>query len=209
MNKMKFVWGAIAVAIVIAIGGYSFPQVQQQVEAVVGATGTRFPNGLSADSTSPIAGEVRGTTFTSTGDSVVGDDLTVTGDNTSVNGITWSAQRQTMETATTTVCALRSPTGATSTLDFASANFTLSTTTAPTITLAKSATAFATTTVLGNRVTLAANEQATIVATTTAAQHGSKAFTFAPGDYFVVAMTGGIGTFSPTGQCQAIFREVD
>jgi hypothetical protein len=32
-----------------------------------GATGTRFPNGLSADSTSPVAGELRGTTLTITG----------------------------------------------------------------------------------------------------------------------------------------------
>lgn len=30
-------------------------------------SGTRFPNGISADSTSPSAGEVRGTTLTSTG----------------------------------------------------------------------------------------------------------------------------------------------
>lgn len=32
-----------------------------------GSSGTRFPNGISADSTSPSAGEVRGTTFTLTG----------------------------------------------------------------------------------------------------------------------------------------------
>ncbi len=32
-----------------------------------GASGTRFPNGISADSTSPSSGEVRGTTLTSTG----------------------------------------------------------------------------------------------------------------------------------------------
>jgi len=31
-----------------------------------GATGTRMPNGISADSTSPVAGEVRGTTLTIT-----------------------------------------------------------------------------------------------------------------------------------------------
>jgi len=32
-----------------------------------GASGTRYPNGLSADSTSPAVGQVRGATFTSTG----------------------------------------------------------------------------------------------------------------------------------------------
>ena len=49
------------VAIVIAVGGYYYPQLK------LGATGTRFPNGLSADSTSPAVGEVRGTTLTITG----------------------------------------------------------------------------------------------------------------------------------------------
>ncbi len=34
---------------------------------ILGASGTRWKNGISADSTSPVAGEVRGTTFTSTG----------------------------------------------------------------------------------------------------------------------------------------------
>ena len=34
---------------------------------VFGASGTRFPNGLSADSTSPSAGQVRGTSLTVTG----------------------------------------------------------------------------------------------------------------------------------------------
>lgn len=39
---------------------------------VFGASGTRFPNGLSADSTSPVAGQVRGTTLTVTGDTTLG-----------------------------------------------------------------------------------------------------------------------------------------
>lgn len=36
-------------------------------EEVLGASGSRFPNGISADSTSPSAGQVRGTTLTITG----------------------------------------------------------------------------------------------------------------------------------------------
>lgn len=44
------------------------------VEGVLGASGSRFPNGISADSTSPSAGQVRGTTLTVT------DDATVSGD---------------------------------------------------------------------------------------------------------------------------------
>ena len=38
---------------------------------MLGASGTRFDNGLSADSTSPVAGEVRGTTLTITGASTL------------------------------------------------------------------------------------------------------------------------------------------
>lgn len=45
----------------------------------VGASGTRFPNGLSADSTSPSSGQVRGTTLTATGAATVGSTLIVTG----------------------------------------------------------------------------------------------------------------------------------
>lgn len=53
-----------AVLLLVLVGGNQ--------SAGFGATGTRFPNGLSADSTSPSAGEVRGTTFTVTGASTFG-----------------------------------------------------------------------------------------------------------------------------------------
>jgi hypothetical protein len=36
-------------------------------EGMLGASGTRFPHGISADTTSPLEGEVRGTTLTITG----------------------------------------------------------------------------------------------------------------------------------------------
>jgi len=59
---------------VIVYGDY-IEAAQQSMEAVgdaiLGATGTRFPNGLSADTTSPNPGEVRGTTITSTGTTTV------------------------------------------------------------------------------------------------------------------------------------------
>ena len=55
--------GKILIAItIIAVLGLFFPLVQS---GMLGA-GTRFTNGLSADSTSPVAGEVRGTTLTIT-----------------------------------------------------------------------------------------------------------------------------------------------
>jgi len=56
--------------------------VQGAVEAVgdalLGASGTRFPNGISADSTSPSAGQVRGSTLTITG-AATAASLTTTG----------------------------------------------------------------------------------------------------------------------------------
>jgi hypothetical protein len=76
MNK-KLVYGGILIAVVIAIGGLYYPTVdlsglKAAVENSLGASGTRFPNGLSADSTSPVAGQVRGTTLTSTGAATFG-----------------------------------------------------------------------------------------------------------------------------------------
>lgn len=51
----------------------------EEVAGMLGASGTRFPNGVSADSTSPSAGELRGTTLTITGNSALTGTLTVTG----------------------------------------------------------------------------------------------------------------------------------
>lgn len=50
--------GLLSGAVVALVGGKS---------QSVGQSGTRFPSGLSADTTSPVAGEVRGTTLTITG----------------------------------------------------------------------------------------------------------------------------------------------
>lgn len=74
-------------------------------ELTFGASGTRFPNGVSADSTSPSAGQVRGTTQTITATSTLYvlslDSGTVsTGSPTSTQGLFVGA---TDGTATTTV----------------------------------------------------------------------------------------------------------
>ena len=45
-------------------------------EGMFGASGTRFPHGISADNTSPLEGEVRGTTLTTTGAVAIGGRLT-------------------------------------------------------------------------------------------------------------------------------------
>lgn len=51
------------------LGGQS-----EQLEGMLGASGSRFPNGISANSTSPSAGEVRGTTLAITSTSAFTGD---------------------------------------------------------------------------------------------------------------------------------------
>jgi len=123
------------------------------------------------------------------------------------NGVRVYPTARALSTATTTVCAIQSP-NATSTLRSAAVRFDISSTTASTITFAKSATAFATTTQIGENVAIAANAQGFVQATTTAAQVIAQTTVFAPGQWLVVGMKGGTGTFSPTGACQATFEEV-
>lgn len=123
------------------------------------------------------------------------------------NDVRKSATRKAFTTATTTVCAIKSP-SATSTLVFGGVNFTRSSTTASVVTLAKAATAFATTTAL-NTLSIAANGQGAQIATSSTATVGVvPAIIFAPNQYFVVGMQGGIGTFSPVGSCTAEFVRI-
>lgn len=114
--------------------------------------------------------------------------------------------------ATTTVCAIQSP-AATSTLLAGSIKFSVSSTTASTITIGKATTPFATTTLLRTE-SVGANAQATIpfASSTSVASAAAWALeqtnlTFAPNTYVVVGMAGGTGTFSPTGECRALFIE--
>lgn len=102
--------------------------------------------------------------------------------------------------ATTTVCAIQSPV-ATSTLVMGSVQLSVSSTTASTVTIARATTPFATTTSLGSSV-IGANAQGYLVASTTG-NH-----IFPPSTYLVVGMAGGVGTFSPTGECSALFSEI-
>lgn len=116
----------------------------------------------------------------------------------------WGARIETLNTATTTVCALQSP-AATSTLLEGSIKLTTSSTTASRITLARAATAFATTTLLGS-VDVAAGAQASLVASSTPTTQGADVFP--PSTYFVVGMQGNVGTFSPVGSCNATWLEL-
>lgn len=71
MNKQTLTLGAILLVILL---GASFFLANNQV---AGSTGTRFPNGLSTDTTSPVAGQVRGTTLTFTSTGLFGGLLTL------------------------------------------------------------------------------------------------------------------------------------
>lgn len=86
---------------IIAIGAYMFPK---QVGQILGA-GTRFPNGISADSTSPTAGLVRGTDLTITDDATIqGGTFTVTTTNAATST---SALGCVQTTATSTLTPIR------------------------------------------------------------------------------------------------------
>ena len=118
-----------------------------------------------------------------------------------VNGVTEFYHRSAMTTGTTTPCAFKVT--ATSTLVTGVAKFNVGSTTAATVTFGRGTHSTATTTWLHN-ASLAANVQGTfaVPAATTTNQ------TFAPNEYLVVGMSGGNGTFSPTGACQAVFQQI-
>lgn len=79
MNKQTIVLALVASIVgglmVLVFGGL----VGNQSDGTGVGAGTRFPNGLSVDSTSPSAGEIRGTTLTITGASTLTGAITATG----------------------------------------------------------------------------------------------------------------------------------
>lgn len=118
----------------------------------------------------------------------------------------WSATLPTQ--ATTTICAFQSP-AASSTLDFASLNLSSLSVAETVVTLGKATTAFATTTLIGNQITVAANAATTIVASTTAAQNIANAHIFAPNSWLVFGVQGTTSPLIlPVGKCQARFIEL-
>lgn len=64
-NERLGMWLAmIAVAIIASVSLFLSPS---EVAPIAGASGSRFPHGVSGDTTSPIDGQVRGTTAMITG----------------------------------------------------------------------------------------------------------------------------------------------
>lgn len=68
---------ALVTAAMVVVAMFVFGLVSDN-QSDLGA-GTRFPNGISADSTSPSAGQVRGTTLTITSTSAFTGEITATG----------------------------------------------------------------------------------------------------------------------------------
>ena len=217
MSQLNKWAGVLAlVAIVIAIGGYAYPKIQTIVQDNLGATGTRFPNGISADSTSPSVGQIRGTTLTITGASTLTATTTVTSDYWSVGGIDYASVQQSFTAATTTMCSIENPFGAaTTTILSYIAQITVGTSTAANIDVATSTTAFATSTpaLIFNHV-IASGAQDTIVwlpgiATSTITldkvlsgrADGTSNFTLGPSEFLNIKTGVGLAGYTWTGTC--------
>lgn len=92
-NQNRAWWVALIAVAIIAFLGWIIPlptapvvsQDQTDQGQAFGGSGTRFPNGISADATSPTSGQVRGATFTATGASSFGGTVTVTTSNTATS----------------------------------------------------------------------------------------------------------------------------
>lgn len=181
----------LIVSVIIAIFGLAYVGLNSastQFSGTTGFSGIRIgADGLVFENGGAISG-----------------DVVVSGSTLDINGITTTYNTQTMAQATTTVCAIQSP-AATTTLARATANFSVSSTTASRVTIAKATTAFATTTALGV-ADIAANGQATVLATTTPSLMST--LVISPSSWVVVGIQGGTGTFSPTGTCTATFESV-
>lgn len=186
-DMIMYGWMALITVLLVVgmVGGDNQPSVG-------GSTSSNWNIGgnLSVTGTTALTGAL-----TSTG------ALAVTGETT-LQGVLTRYQTQALDTATTTVCSLQSP-SATSTLESGAITLDVSSTTASTITIAKAATAFATTTLIRS-ASVSANAQATIIAasTTLSALEQTNRI-FGPSEWLVVGMAGGTGTFSPTGDCWA------
>lgn len=120
----------------------------------------------------------------------------------------WRNSSSNLIAATTTPCNIQSP-ASTSTLVMASVRFETSSSSATQLYWGKATTMSATTTNLGYG-TLGANAKGTFLASTTPTATGSTvdpAYVFGPSQWLNLGMAGGIGTFSPVGQCEAIWLQ--
>lgn len=200
MNKIKMkllTHKVLLVAIgVLAIGGYAYASnLIQNIENYYEAT----------PSTSPTTE----TDPTELG-SMVGPDLYIP--YLSINGFTRVYDSQRARKGTSTVCALKSPSMASSTLSWANYTFdNVATSTAVIVTMAKATTAFATTTAISSDTIIAAGLPRTHMASSTDEQPANLLFN--PDEYFVVSIkgvtAGQLQSEETDGWCQAEWTLVD
>jgi hypothetical protein len=179
----KHITTALAVlALLVGVVNYAEP-AQVQKETVVQT--------LSQEQVEAVVGAIPGTT--------------VPGSDFSIGGIKGTWKRQGLNTATNTVCSIKSP-GATSTLLYANVRFLTSTTTASKVQFANNSTYSGTSTnVLSTGLySIGANESVLIQASTTP----GTATVFSPNTYLTIGMYGTTNsTVSPTGACEAVFLQ--
>jgi len=130
-------------------------------------------------------------------------------DSLIVGGVEVVRKSTSIKQATTTVCAIKSP-SATSTLTHAAIRVDVASSTATIFDLAKATTAFATTTALGTAHAVGAGTQDFILASTSPA--AGDAVVLAPNSFIVFGARQGISSgdaagtgFVPRGECQAEF----
>jgi hypothetical protein len=162
------------------------------VVAIIAISGAFLPQGkLVVEKTLEKVGAVSGPDIQS-------DYLTV-------NGVeTWYFSQR-FGTASTTRCAIRSPLTGTSTLSY-NGVVKAATTTDYTITMAKSATAFATTTLIRELVVTEAGQITLPTASTTVTLLADTNRTFKPGEWLVISTAGPTASAFDSGVCTAIFN---
>lgn len=171
----KYIVGMVVVAVIATFLGVSYPKTPTEisVDKVVSEVKTKL--GSSPDNYSPFINQ---------------------------NGVTKWYNRVGLTQASSTICAIKSP-SATSTLVSASVHVNVNTT-ASTAVIGKATTAFATTTKLA-QAAIAAGAELNLVASTSPATDG--ALTFSPNTYMVVGLNGS-GAVNLAGNCQATWEQI-
>lgn len=208
MKKTNVIVGVLAaLALVVGVAGYDKspsivaggdgprgPQGERGIQGPQGEKGEKGDRGPAGVSAAPTLG------------SVTGPDLYSPYFN--VNGVSTFYESKGLSQATTTVCSIRSPRNATSTLLSGGVRFRVaSSSNAVVVDLARSVDGFASTTKIGTTYTVGAGAQATIIASSTGSVAGD-ATIFPPGTYFVAKMDNGFAATNnaPTGVCHATFE---
>lgn len=124
--------------------------------------------------------------------------------------IQWAQHTDGLLQATTTLCALQSPSSTSTLLMGGISIVQASSSNAVVVDIAKATGPNSTTTLLGAPVALAAGAGGTVLASTTGMGTNNPAYVFAPNTYLVIAMKGGLGGVTgsvPTGACSAVWAQ--